>query len=47
MGISGRWQQVFSLLCLVTIFFDYIITKSRGLSGGAMGVVFVWLVGVY
>ena len=34
MGISGRWEQVFSFVCLVTKVLDYITTKSRALSGG-------------
>ncbi len=46
MGISGRWDRVFGFLWLITIFFDNITTKSSGLSGGAMCVLFMWLVGV-
>ena len=44
-GMPARWNQVSSFLCLVTKVYGYIISKYRGLCGGVVCVLFVWMVG--
>ena len=44
--MSGRWYLVSSFFGLVTKVFGYIISKPRGLFGGVVCVLFIWLVEV-
>jgi len=44
--MPGRRYQVSSFLWMVTKVFGNIISRSRGLCGGVMCVLFIWLVGV-
>jgi len=44
--MSGRWYQVSRFFWMVIKVFGYIFSKSRGLCGVVMCVMFIWLVGV-